>query len=383
MNNWIIYLTFVGLTACNFSKESEKGVPRNILDFDLVPSEILRLAIDDSTSLKTYNLSCHNTDSVELLLVENRIKNSIDYYDIDNSKYLFSLKLPVEGPNAIDIRGFSVVGHDSLLAFSKNTFRGSLLVNTKGEILKRYAFNSYHNEGITNHASYTRMPDFYFDNKGYSLIVPLRDFRDPSMFNDTFLEMKVDFRAEELSFLPIGYPESYKDHTWSMSHAIPSRIMNDKHEFVYSFGIEPNIYVYDIEGNLILTKYAASEMAEVIEPFDKSSPASKENLMYLLENTFYSDIFYDKYRKVYYRFVKHPIKEETIMWEDKPISIVILDENYDKIGETLLPRNLYYARDIFVSKSGLMISNNHQKNPDIDENFMSFTRFDLVEANNN
>ena len=51
---------------------------------------------------------------------------------------------------------------------------------------------------------------------------------------------------------------------------------------------------------------------------------------------FYTAIRYDKYRKVYYRFLWKGIKNASIhsKLDDKPFAVIIMDENFNYLGET-------------------------------------------------
>ncbi len=53
--------------------------------------------------------------------------------------------------------------------------------------------------------------------------------------------------------------------------------------------------------------------------------------------------------------------------------IIILDHEFNKIGETFLePPNSYNTRDMFIGKDGLYISSQNVYNPSINEDFMEF-----------
>lgn len=89
----------------------------------------------------------------------------------------------------------------------------------------------------------------------------------------------------------------------------------------------------------------------------------------------YSGIVYDPFRGLYYRLVLHPFKDYDVNnlrndCRKKPVTIVILDEKFNKIGETRLPDNLYISGNTIVTKEGLCI----QVHSD-DDDFMKFAIF--------
>ena len=85
-------------------------------------------------------------------------------------------------------------------------------------------------------------------------------------------------------------------------------------------------------------------------------------------------IIYDKYRNVYYRVASIGLTDDEYR-NDKRIkikqtSVIILDENFNKIGETLFPRFEYTAQIAFVSPDGLCVGK-YEKSME-NEDFMYF-----------
>ena len=58
-------------------------------------------------------------------------------------------------------------------------------------------------------------------------------------------------------------------------------------------------------------------------------------------------------------------------------SIIILNKDYEIIGETKFPGNTYAHHLCFVGKKGLYISENDENNPQFDENKLVFRCFTL------
>lgn len=65
------------------------------------------------------------------------------------------------------------------------------------------------------------------------------------------------------------------------------------------------------------------------------------------------------------------------MYGRKNFSIIILDKDLNKIGETKFPDYTYNSRVILILKDGLYISNSHYLNPKFDDNVLSFKKFKL------
>ena len=62
----------------------------------------------------------------------------------------------------------------------------------------------------------------------------------------------------------------------------------------------------------------------------------------------------------------------------KKFSIIILDKNFNIIGETLFPEGIYNSYVFFVHKDGLYISKDYQMNYDQSEDFLTFELFNLI-----
>ncbi len=92
----------------------------------------------------------------------------------------------------------------------------------------------------------------------------------------------------------------------------------------------------------------------------------------------YEAIKYDPYRQMYYRFaflpVEDPATQPTVL--HGKIAIIILDNNFQKVGEYVLP-NGYNHLMSFVGKAGLHIASRTKYSQD--ENFLTFDIFVPVE----
>ena len=61
-------------------------------------------------------------------------------------------------------------------------------------------------------------------------------------------------------------------------------------------------------------------------------------------------------------------------------SILILDKNFEILGETLFPENIYASNLFFIRKDGLYISTSFFKNPTFSDDKLCFRRFDLIQT---
>lgn len=103
------------------------------------------------------------------------------------------------------------------------------------------------------------------------------------------------------------------------------------------------------------------------------------------KNAWYSNLFYDPYREVYYRIAYPPstldkdIRPlELIQFGRKNFSILILDKDFRILGETLFPDNSYNPQIMFVRPEGLYISDSHYLNPRFNDDILSFRKYELA-----
>lgn len=99
----------------------------------------------------------------------------------------------------------------------------------------------------------------------------------------------------------------------------------------------------------------------------------------------YGNLIYDKYRDVYYRFV-YPETElspnENFMdiWQlgRTKFSIMVLNKDFEVIGETLFPENTFASNLFFIREDGLYLSTSFIKNPDYSDDELCFRKIKLV-----
>lgn len=103
-----------------------------------------------------------------------------------------------------------------------------------------------------------------------------------------------------------------------------------------------------------------------------------------LEVSRYGDLIYDKYRDVYCRFVYPNISlDNNVQWRGKSvylrksISISILDNKLNIIGETLFPESIYNSYVFFIYIEGLYVNHDYKMNYKQSENYMTFELFYL------
>ncbi|MDR2233264.1 MAG: DUF4221 domain-containing protein, partial [Tannerella sp.] len=127
----------------------------------------------------------------------------------------------------------------------------------------------------------------------------------------------------------------------------------------------------------VVSKYIPN--IEYVELKTSGNPLKNE-----VENPNYGNLFFDPYRDVYYRFAypKNEVEQDDNfreLWDygRKIFSIIILNRDFQVIGETLFPEYIYNPGVVFVNKDGLYISASHFKNPEYSDDDLKFVCFRL------
>lgn len=92
---------------------------------------------------------------------------------------------------------------------------------------------------------------------------------------------------------------------------------------------------------------------------------------------------YDNYRNLYYIIARHTASPNHIKDKKKAdelaSSLLIYDENFNKLKEILMPTESYLTSNILVYKEGILISNNLTSRKDYDRKKTRFMLFKVVE----
>ncbi|WP_256012202.1 DUF4221 family protein [Desertivirga xinjiangensis] len=135
---------------------------------------------------------------------------------------------------------------------------------------------------------------------------------------------------------------------------------DEKGILVFSFPISHDLYTAKLKQPDYKVTYGGSNFANTIRSIQTqpSEMSVKTFVKHVLENDEYAAIKYDKFRKVYYRFLRHRVNNytESSQWTDKSVSIIILDESLNYLGETNIGTiKNWYLQNAFVTEEGLNI----------------------------
>jgi hypothetical protein len=315
-----------------------------------------------------------------------RNSHSINLWDMETKKKAFSISLRSNGQDGIyRLNSFYIKGMDSIFVFPVY-YKELFLVDFNGHVKNKFVLNNYKAENNLDKLDLTGdmySPTQFIGNKAiFGTLSSEINGLNPK-FSSFPIGLTFDINTFQVNTNFMYYPENYWKKAYSMfNNFYFSDLDISEKNIVISFPVDDNIYVRDINGKLLKKVEAKSDFIDLsYESLKKEGQLEAEK--FFLSNPSYNRILSDPFRKVYYRFAlqKYDGKGNvpTLMMSSfKPLSVIILNEQFEKIGETLLPANKHFIFNAFVGKKGLYISNAHPNNPENDENKLSFTCYQLV-----
>lgn len=317
----------------------------------------------------------------------NNDEPEIYIYDIKTQELIKTIRYAKEGPDGIGPKAGGYFMKDWNEIYLPNLYTPEIsVIDSAGHKLRGieyYKFDVDYPFIPTRSVSFN--PIIYQNGKLYcpQLVNPRLGEK---AIESSPVELSLDLNTQKIEILPMKYPSTVTGKYTLPSLGIETKVSrcSNGELFVYSFSFDENIYVADFDHKEIRKIKAKSAYIDKVNLPENVPTDFHLAVRKMCELPFYGNIIYDKYRDVYYRFV-YPAAEfdepENFadLWQfgRKGFSILILDKQFQVIGETLFPDNEYVSTLLYIDKAGLFICDNHYKNTGFNENILSFRCFKL------
>lgn len=350
----------------------------------------LEYRIDEETVVPLFNLYTFEEMGVEYLTFSNSDTRTILIYELQTGKLVKKISYDAEGPNGIGTRLYGYLVKDFNHIYIPNVNQSRIYeTDTTGILRKTIDFSKIEEGFLSIPAYYTNHDDKQLYFIGDTLYIPQTLNR--TIGTDRWVEgspvaVFIDTLSNKIKKFPMLHPhgkitsKNYNSYIADISYSL---LMKDSC-FIYSFSLDENLYKANIQTGKIEKILAKSRYISNVNPI--KLPSELTQLMKkTCEMPSYGNIMYDKYRKVYYRFVY--LKSELKPNEDsrkilhngkKEFSIMMLDENFKVLGETRFPAFTYVPHICFINKDGLYLSTSHFKQEDYSDDVLRFQRIELV-----
>lgn len=371
-------LLFCLLSSC----KREKGEPQD--NYTLEATENIKsFPLDSDVKYNPFYLWIFEENGKRYLSFLNYRTTQLHFYDFDTAKFLFKVTLDKEGSNGVVMPTGYYIKDFNNMYISSSAYFGLIKVDTTGTIVQKIAYGKtdtgYKILPSYNPSSRPYLPPIFIGNKVYITQKNLERFCPAEK---TPLSVAIDTVQKKYTSLPLTYSILTEKQLESNVSSF-SRTYDGKN-FIYSFYVDEDILVTSIDHAEVKRIKAKSKYINT--PDEKLDFESESAPIKVLTLARYGDLIHDPYREVYYRFAYHKTELENnvnwwgkIVYGRKKFSVIILDKDFQIIGETLFPEAIYNSCVFFVEKEGLYISRDYQINYDQSEDFMTFELFKLVE----
>lgn len=387
----LIFLLVLSLNSC------VKKTHEDISDSYRLHESEQRMEIPIEDGIRIYSYALHHyddIDGVEYLTLEDKkyepTYGIINFYRLDSCKLSHTVRINREGPNSIpSFEGHGVINLDDIVV--STTREKMYRVNRKGEILREYPLSKGLDPAsvaLWSISTFYYKPLVCIDGKIYAdqALPYIRWNGDPYGNNFEFdkcpLLTMLDTVTGDCSHSKLTFPKLYEKRKTIGKCSRYSRIYDGK-RFVYSFYRLSELYVSE-DGETGRRVASKSRYIDEIKNEGYSTSLSNiesSKLYYSLPS--YGNILYDKYRDVYYRFCRLGTerfldgKDQTFCWND--FTIMIINSDFEVIGETFFKEGKYVPQLFFVNKDGLWLSENNSMRDDMTEDVLKFRCLKLVE----
>jgi hypothetical protein len=384
-NSFLLFITLF-FFSCNSS------VHKNRESYELRSTdEYLKFPLNSKTSLLIKAICPFLDDGTEYLTFQNNMESEILVYNMKKQTYVRTISFDREGPNGIGwFGGYYIKGWNEI--YLPDMMRSEInIVNSDGRLLRTISYAETVQGKKT--IPFTSLTSTYTPMVfiGHQLYIPqtINLMYGSKALEDSPVTVVLDTLTYKLKELPFRFPkimslEDVKNKSLGSEYSY-SRCFDGKN-FIYSFFFDENIYITPPSHKRIDKIAVKSRYINELKFVDRTPDNLNLVAKALSELPFYSNLIYDKYRNVYYRFVfpkvELPTNEKNYaeIWQmgRTKFSIIILNDQFEVIGETLFPENVYASTQYFIRKDGLYLSTSFPKNPNFDENTLSFQRIELV-----
>lgn len=310
----------------------------------------------------------NNKNNIEYIMWDH---NNLFYFDYNTGNLLKKKLLDHKCGKLNSFSGFTVHSLDSIFIY--NYWGGTLyLLDSTARILNKWNMLSL--EKKYKYPVYPRTigysPIIFYNN---NIILSGSNYGHTvgAKAKDNPISLRLNL-TDSTIICTNSYPEHYRKANFGGEHCkLVYHTLGKDQSIIYSFPMDHYLYYYTDKSDSLQRVYAGSKYIQNIKssdlPYSKMKEDNKKGIQYYVSQSSYANIIYDKYKNLYYRIAEYPIKNWQINSRTfiKPFSIIILDQNFNIIGESEIIDNESYNRDnIHCIPEGLIIQK-YNSNEDI------------------
>ncbi len=331
-------------------------------------SEEKKIVLDSSSAPKPqYTQMFFGDGGTRYFTFLNRYTNSIYFYNYENLQFTKNIVFETRGADGVSIlKAYHIKSLDSIYLYNRNAIE-IIMANDKGKVLNRFSLRANRSDPnwgfiYPQYNPQTVMP--FIETKSELLLSGFFFGAIPNSIIESFkFTSRLNFKTGMVSFSHT-YPSKLYGSNYNWDGELFTLVFSELHpdgdKLIYSFPVSHELYIADINSETYRKVYAGSNFAKTIHSINSSAKrVPNEKIMtHIIEQDAYTAIKYDKFRKVYYRFLLKSASatDGNMRWQKKPIVIIIMDEDFNYLGETEIGTGEdWYWQNSFVTKEGLNI----------------------------
>lgn len=368
MSKIYTFTVIVLLLSCSGSHKESRIHPAYEPSMKLERAVLVSFPIADMGFIHG-SIGYNEFDSIGYLSILNSQENEINVYDYDKNRIIEKIKLKQEGPDGVGAldrqSSHFMISKDSIFVFHL-AYGQAFLLNGSSEVLRKYTLIDFRND------SYSAVPIPSTLNPiikvGNDILLSCT-INAPQLNYETYQTvLKLNLETGEQNFI-FSLPRVYSDRFWALSfkYQVCLAFNHLKNELMLNYPVIHDLYIGSLEGEIIDTKFAGSQYIDRINAVGDdlsvgtttpTHEAYREMANVDFSSSDYISLLYDEHRKVYYRIVHIRPKLEDVENGDRipELSIILLDDELNKLGETRLSKKRYNHSMFFVSDRGLNIA---------------------------
>lgn len=351
-----LFITFFVLLACSTSTNKDSFTKIGELHISLQ---------DNKQDIWSYSNHIIEIDNKEYLAYASKKKKELNFINIKNNEKEYVVSL-TEATNSYDFSyndlKFYVHNLDSIFILPNET-KSMFLINKNGNIINEWTLNQENYNYDFLLSGFVSSSFRYYKGNIYVRFVPrINQFKNLEFYHTILPELILNIKNNTIRFGG-GWPEKYKTENYYDSY--PSAIILSD-SIIYSFAASHEIYVF--KDSLIEKHKAKSNFISTFEIFPTDSVGNISfTVKYLTTTPRYGSLFYDKFRKQYYRTVFHATEYEnedkkTVKGSlDQPWSLMVLNKSFNVINEIVFNPHEYAFGPIFITKKGVLLPKRENK----------------------
>jgi len=336
------------------------GQNRIVFDSFYIPSEKIIGGLGGNYT------HCFFWRDTSYLVLEDCENNKVNIYNLnDFSSYSFPFPYSekmCETSHVFSFLGprdfYILLGTGGLIVVKDGKSHFAFNINSNEKLLSNGlgipTFLKYHNEIHAQGDSVLYFPlDIGVDSKGK--MYSNANYHFP-------ITGKINLQNQIIGFEGIKYPKFFHENNFGLLNRIYQYYYDKK--IIYCFEAIPEIWCYSVEDGSFekyLSKSSFDKTPCMPITF-KRTPETKDLLLnHLKTNPFYHRLIFDPINNIYYRFYALPLDEKSsdgyyTTTMDKRYSVMVLDERFNLLAESLLPSECFFIYFAAPTKDGLCIN---------------------------